>query len=522
MSYFLDGLVQSVTPFSLLVIVIGVLWGMVVGALPGLGLVIAITLALPFTYSMSVTDALLLLIATAAGAQFGNGVTAITVGIPGSPSAVLTVVEGYAMFRRGEGGEALFLNLVAAFIGQVFGAVGFVLLIVPLAAVAPHFLAPEMFALTVIGLLAVATLTAGDLLKGICALILGLIFGTVGADPVASVPRFVFGIQENYSGLDIVAVTVGLLGLGELLHQLYTGVFTGRASPAAPAVTTPVRQRVRVWAPMHSIPPVLLAAGFGCVVAFFIGVIPGLGATAATFIVYQQLRLVARKPDELGKGSREGLVAQNTADNAVVGGELVPTLGLGIPGSGSMAVLMGALVLQGIDPGPNVLQTRPELTGAVSAGLVIAGIFLLPLGWAFSYYAFQLTKVWPAAIFGGGITLILLGAFAAEGRTFDIYMIILFGVVGFALRLFDFPIAATAIGFVLSGLLESNFRHGVLISDGSVGAFFSRPITLLLLLIAAAMLVQQWFWGRRRARRGRGGPPTADATSGEKNCSTNR
>jgi len=486
-SYFLDGMAASVTPFSLLVIIIGVLWGMVVGALPGLGLVIAITLALPFTYSMSVSDALLLLVATAAGAQFGNGVTAITVGIPGSPSAVLTVVEGYTMFKRGQGGEALFLNLVAAFIGQVLGAVGFVLLIVPLAAVAPSFLAPEMFALTVIGLLAVATLTAGDLLKGISALVIGLIFGTVGADPVASVPRFVLGIQENYRGLDIVAVTVGLLGLGELLHQL-------SAKALAP-------QRLRVWAPLRSLPSVLVAAAFGCVVAFFIGVIPGLGATAATFIVYQQLRLVARKPDELGKGSREGLVAQNTADNAVIGGELVPTLGLGIPGSGSMAVLMGALVLQGIEPGPNVLQTRPELTGTVAAGLVIAGLFLLPLGWAFSYYAFQLTRVWPAAIFSGGVSLILLGAFAAEGRVFDIYMIILFGVVGFLLRRFDFPVAATAIGFVLSGLLETNFRHGVLITEGSIGAFFSRPITLLLLLFAAGMLVQQWFWNRRRARR---------------------
>lgn len=515
MSYFLDGLAASVTPFSLLVIIIGVLWGMVIGALPGLGLVIAITLALPFTYSMSVSDALLLLVATAAGAQFGNGVTAITVGIPGSPSAVLTVVEGYTMFKRGEGGEALFLNLVAAFIGQVLGAVGFVLLIVPLAAVAPSFLAPEMFALTVIGLLAVATLTAGDLLKGISALVVGLIFGTVGADPVASVPRFVLGIQENYRGLDIVAVTVGLLGLGELLHQLYTGTFARSgatsAAAAAKALAKQAPQRLRVWAPLRSLPSVLVAATFGCVVAFFIGVIPGLGATAATFIVYQQLRLVARKPDELGKGSREGLVAQNTADNAVVGGELVPTLGLGIPGSGSMAVLMGALVLQGIEPGPNVLQTRPELTGTVAAGLVIAGLFLLPLGWAFSYYAFQLTRVWPAAIFSGGISLILLGAFAAEGRIFDIYMIILFGVVGFLLRRFDFPVAATAIGFVLSGLLETNFRHGVLITEGSIGAFFSRPITLILLLFAAGMLVQQWFWNRRRARRRTDAQDTTDS-----------
>jgi putative tricarboxylic transport membrane protein len=515
MSYFLDGLAASVTPFSLLVIIIGVLWGMVIGALPGLGLVIAITLALPFTYSMNVSDALLLLVATAAGAQFGNGVTAITVGIPGSPSAVLTVVEGYTMFKRGEGGEALFLNLVAAFIGQVLGAVGFVLLIVPLAAVAPSFLAPEMFALTVIGLLAVATLTAGDLLKGISALVVGLIFGTVGADPVASVPRFVLGIQENYRGLDIVAVTVGLLGLGELLHQLYTGTFARSgatsAAAAAKALAKQAPQRLRVWAPLRSLPSVLVAAAFGCVLAFFIGVIPGLGATAATFIVYQQLRLVARKPELLGKGSREGLVAQNTADNAVVGGELVPTLGLGIPGSGSMAVLMGALVLQGIEPGPNVLQTRPELTGTVAAGLVIAGLFLLPLGWAFSYYAFQLTRVWPAAIFSGGISLILLGAFAAEGRVFDIYMIILFGVVGFLLRKFDFPVAATAIGFVLSGLLETNFRHGVLITEGSIGAFFSRPITLILLLFAAGMLVQQWFWNRRRARRRKDAQDTTDS-----------
>jgi putative tricarboxylic transport membrane protein len=496
MSHVLDGFASSVTLYAIVVMAIGVLWGMLIGFLPGLGLVIAVTLVLPFTYSMDLVDGLLLLVATAAGAQFGNGVTAITVGVPGSPSAVLTVIEGHALFKRGEGGVALFLNLLAAAFGQLMGALGFLVLIVPLAAVAPKFLAPETFALTLIGLMAVATLTVGDMLKGLVALVLGLLLGTVGTDPVSSVPRFVYGVQELYGGLGIVPVTTGLLGLGELFHQLYAGEFsrtssTMRANAAADEVDVP-----KVWAPLRSLPPLSVAALFGCVVAFFIGIIPGLGATAATFIVYQQLRLVARKPDELGKGSREGLVAQNTADNAVVGGELIPTLALGIPGSASMAVLMGAMIIQGIQPGPGVLETRPELTGSVAAGLFISGVLLLPLGWLFSHYALRLTRIWPPAIFGGGVILILLGAYSVESQLFDVFEIIVFGVLGFLLRFYNFSVAAAAIGFILSDLLESNFRHGVLITQGSLSAFFTRPLTAALLLVAVAIVVQQWWWRR--------------------------
>ena len=500
MSDLLDGFASSVTPFALLVMMAGIMWGMFIGALPGLGLVIAITLVLPFTYSMGVVDALLLLVGTAAGAQFGNGVTAITVGVPGSPSAVLTVIEGHSLFKRGEGGVALFLNLVAATFGQIIGALGFLALVVPLALLAPKFLAPEMFALTVIGLLAVATLTAGDLVKGLTALFIGLFLGTVGTDPISSVPRFAFGVQEFYGGLGIVPVTIGLLGLGELLYQLYRGEFTPDRSRDAPAQPREQPRIPRVWASLRSLPALAIAGLFGCAVAFVIGIIPGLGATAATFIVYQQLRLVARRPEELGKGSREGLVAQNTADNAVIGGELIPTLALGIPGSASMAVLMGALIIQGIEPGPGVLQTRPELTGSVAAGLFLSGVLLLPLGWAFSHYALRLTRVWPPAIFSGGVLLILLGAYSVQSQMFDVFAIIFFGIVGFLLRLYGFSVAAAAIGFILSDLLESSFRHGVLITRGSLLDFFTRPVTLILLVIAAGILVQQWWWRRKRPR----------------------
>ena len=500
MSDLLTGFASSVTPFALLVMVLGVAWGMFIGALPGLGLVIAVTLVLPFTYSMDVVDALLLLVGTAAGAQFGNGVTAITLGVPGSPSAVITVMEGYAMFKRGEGGVALFLNLVAATFGQIIGAIGFLIFIVPLAFVAPKFLAPEMFALTVIGLLAVAALTAGDLVKGLAALFFGLVLGAVGTDPISSLPRFAFGVQEVYGGLGIVPVTIGLLGLGELLYQLYRGDFSPPAGrdglPAAPREDPP--KIPRVWASPRSLPALAVAGLFGCAIAFAIGIIPGLGATAATFIVYQQLRLVARKPEELGKGSREGLVAQNTADNAVIGGELIPTLALGIPGSASMAVLMGALIIQGIEPGPGVLQTRPELTGAVAAGLFLSGVLLLPLGWAFSHSALRLTRIWPPAVFSGGVLLILLGAYSVQSRMFDVYAIVVFGIIGFLLRRFGFSVAAAAIGFILSDLLESSFRHGVLITRGSLVDFFTRPVTLALLVLAAAILVQQWWWRRRK------------------------
>lgn len=499
LDYLLSGFADAISPFSLAVIVIGVVWGMIIGALPGLGLVIALSLALPFTYSMGITQGLLLLIATAAGAQFGNGVTAITIGVPGSPSAVLTVVEGHKMFKRGEGGAALFLNLLAAVFGQISGAVGFILFIIPLTMIAPLFLAPETFALAVIGLLAVATLTGDDMLKGLGALFLGLSLGFVGPDPILGTVRFAFGVQELYSGLGLVPVTIGLLGLGEFLYQL----FRGDEEPSDQALTDTVKdpEIPKIWVSPRSLPPLAVIGIFGAVVAFFIGIIPGLGATAATFIVYQQVRLVARRPEELGHGSAEGLVAQNAADNAVVGGELVPTLGLGIPGSAGMAVLMGALVVQGIQPGPNVLTTRPELTGLVAAGLIIAGIILLPLGWVFSYYALRLARLWKPAIFASGVLLILLGTFAVADRSFEIYSIVIFGLLGFALRLHHFPVAATAIGFILSNLLEGSFRRGILNEHGSLLGFVTRPLTGIFLLFGLLIVIQHFWWARRQRQK---------------------
>ncbi len=513
MEFLWTGLLDAVNPLSLGILAIGVVWGMVIGWLPGLGLVVAVTLALPFTYAMDISDSLLLLIGTAAGSQFGNGVTAITVGVPGSPSAVITVIEGYQMYRRGEGGAALLYNLIAAVFGQVVGAFGFVLLIVPLAALAPRFLSPETFALTVFGLLAVATLTGSDRIKGAGALFLGLSLGFVGADPVSGIVRFAFGVQELYTGLGVVPVTIGLLGLGEFLYQLYRGAEGFDNTVAQTAKDARGKARLRVSAPWSSLWPLSGVAVFGGVVAFFVGIIPGLGATAASFIVYQQLKWVARRPEELGHGSAEGLVAQNSGDNAVVGGELVPTLGLGIPGSAGMAVLMGALVIQGIQPGPNVLATQPELTGIVAAGLLLSAIVLLPVGWAFSYSALRIASLWQPAIFGSGVLLILLGTYASSNRMFEVYEVIIFGVLGLLLRLNGFPVVATAIGFILSPLLEESFRRGILIELGSYWGFVTRPITSVLLILAVLVILQQSGLIRRvRAWRRKDTPPEkADA-----------
>jgi putative tricarboxylic transport membrane protein len=294
------------------------------------------------------------------------------------------------------------------------------------------------------------------------------------------------------SGLGLVPVTIGLLGLGEFLYQLY-----GKKDEVQGLAGSERRSgqgkgtSLQVGGSLRTLRPFFVVAMFGAVVAFLVGVIPGLGATAATFIVYQQLRLVAKRPAELGHGSDEGLVAQNAADNAVIGGELVPTLGLGIPGSGSMAVLMGALVVQGIQPGPNVLRSRPELVGTVAAGLLLAGVALLPLGWAFSYSAMRIARLWQPAIFGTGVILILLGAYSVSNRIFEVYVIIAFGVLGFILRRHEFPVAATVIAFVLSGLLETSFRRGILMELGSISGFLMRPITASILVFGVFMLVQQ-------------------------------
>ncbi|MGH3756689.1 tripartite tricarboxylate transporter permease [Actinophytocola sp.] len=489
---------------------IGVVWGIIVGALPGVSTLIGITLVIPFTFAMDPGHGIVLIVATAAGAHLGDGLTATLIGVPGTPPAAITAIEGHALTRRGEGGAALYLNLIGAVFGQIFGALMFTLTILPLTFVAKSVLPPEIFAITVFGLLSVAGLAEGDVLKGIGAVLLGAITATIGADPISSVPRFTFGVNDLFGGFQVVPVIVGLLGLGELLHKIDQGTFAS-GSASTGGESWPRFGRISV--PFSELRAYATIGLLGAAIAFVFGIIPGVGATAACFIVYQQSRLVAKRPELFGKGSKEALFAQNTADNSCFGGDLVPTLGLGIPGSASMAVLLGALVVQGVQPGPLLYANRPELVGITAAGLLLAGVALLPIGYLACSLSKRIELVWPPVVAVTSVLLILLGGYTVRGSWFDVYTAMAFGVLGYFLRVYRIPVAATAIGFILGSLLESSFRRGLLTSGGSLQDFLTRPVTLTLLILAVVLLVWQSWLPRRFRRRPRKASNVASSTT---------
>lgn len=496
----LGGLGAIFTPVNFMVMLVGLVLGMLVAVLPGLTLVMGVVLALPFTYKMGVAPALILLTAMYVSGTYAGAMTAILFRIPGEPMDVPLLWDGYAMTRRGEAAKALGWSLSAALIGGLLSAVVMVALAKPVAGVALKFSSPEFFAIVFFGLASVVALSGGTVVNSLISLCLGLVLATVGVDSIYGAERLAFGQPFLLDGIEFLLVMVGAYGIGEVLTRLNGGF---KSEAAAGECGDAGRFRT-------SLPGLgeMLRAKFtyarGTLTGILVGIVPGAGATVSAFVAYGVESQYGKNGKQLGTGVPEGIIAAKSAATASVGGALVPLLAMGIPGSGATAIILAAFLLHGIQPGPQVFASSPELVNTVFAAVFVGVIGMCVLG----YFAIKpLCKVLdaPEAVVSAFVVLFcFVGAFAARNNMSDLYVIVAFGIIGFLFERFKFPIAPMVLGTILGPLAESNFMTTMVSHDNDWTVFFTRPISGSILALAALGLIYPALRGLvRRLREAR-------------------
>jgi putative tricarboxylic transport membrane protein len=460
-----------------LIVVAGVAWGLFAGAMPGIGSVLAFGLVLPFTFGMEPLQAVAFLLAISVAAGFGNSIPAILLSVPGTPAAVLTAIDGFKLHKRGESGLALGVSFVAALVGQVISIPFFVLLVVPLSGLAYVFLAPEIFALYLLGMVAILSLTGKNLVKGLVAAAFGISVAFVGLDPVNASPRFVF-IPDLIDGFDTTPLVLGLLAVSELLRQARQTFRWSNLIESFSAVFPWGRLR-------ETAKPIAI----GTVVGTLEGAVPGGGSTTAAMISYQQAQMLSKHPEEFGNGSIEAIAANESAQNAANSGELIPTLGLGIPGSGSMVLLLAALQVQGLVPGPLLTQQSPELLYGAVAGMLAATIILAITGWWISKWLLRALTVDRSVVIIVALALVIVGVFSLNYRLFDVLTAIMFGIIGYFMLQYGYSVAAAALAVILARGFERALRQGLGIFNDSIVEFLSRPVTAIIVVASIFFLV---------------------------------
>ena len=474
------GVAQLVDPTIWLAVLAGTLFGVIAGAMPGVGTTLAYGLVLPFTFAMPPIYAVAFLLSISVGVGYGNSIPAILMGIPGTPAAILTVIDGHALHKRGEGALALGVSFIAALGGQLISILLFVLLVVPLMGLAYYFLQPELFALYLLGIVAIVSLTGDNVVKGFVAAGIGFLIALVGLDPMNLMTRFVFGFREIRSGFETVPVVIGLLAVSELFRSARQVFNWGEGTTSTGGIRFP---------PFRQLRPTIPAILGGTFVGTMVGAVPGAGATPAAMISYQQAQLVSKRPEEFGHGSVEGIAANEAAQNASNSGELIPTLGLGVPGSGSMVLLLSALTVHGFVPGPMMIRQAPELFYAAIAGLLASTLFLLATGWWMAALMLRAVRVNRSLIIVLALATVVLGVYSLNTRIFDVYVALAAGLIGYFMLRYGYSTAAAALAVVLGGELERNLRLGLNLSNNSWIEMLSRPVTLIIVVITIALLV---------------------------------
>ena len=471
----------ALQPISLAFIIFGVLWGIIAGGLPGITGSIGMALLLPLTWSMDSSVALMMLAGVYVGAQYGSSIPAILIKTPGAPSSAATVLDGYEMHKRGETGRAMGISLVTGTVGGLISVVALIALSLPLAEVALAFGPPEYFALAFFGITIISTLSGGNYVKGFMSGLFGLSLATIGLDPFSGTGRFDFGNLDLLSGFDMIAVMVGLFAVSEVMVQARSLAGWEKISNKGLAAKLPSLKELK-----HLMPITLWSSVIGVVV----GVIPGAGATIASFIAYAEAKRWSKHPEEFGKGSAEGIAAPETANNAVTGAAFVPLLALGIPGSASAAIMLGAIMLHGLQPGPMLFVRNPDVVYGLFMGMFIANIAMLGVGLVTLQAAVRIVNLPQPFLLSGILALVTIGTFSINNNLFDVWTALAFGVIGYFMTLNKFSPASAVLGMVLGFIMETNLRRSLMLEQG-VGweIFIQRPISLVLLIIAFVSLV---------------------------------
>ena len=465
-------------PMSLLWMNIGLAAGIIIGALPGLTGTMGIALLLPLTYGMSSIHGMMLLLGVYCGGIYGGSITAILINTPGTPASAATSLDGYPMAQQGHAKRALHDALAASMIGGLISCIILLTCAPMVAKFALNFGAREYFALSLFGLTIIASVGGKSVLKGLLMGFAGLLLGCVGIDSLEGVSRFTFGNNYLTGGFNIIPVLIGLFAITEIMTK-------SRDINKAVGTTVAVEEEKVSFADVLRYKIVLLKSS---VIGAFIGAVPGTGAAIASFLAYNEAHRTSKHPEEYGMGSEEGLVACESSNNAVTGATMIPLLTLGIPGDTNTAVLLGALTMQGIQPGPMLFTKQANWVYSIMIGMMLVNLFMYRQGRLFVKGFSNITKISTKIMVPCLVVLCVIGAYAIKYNTFNAAAMVVIGVIGYLLKKLDFPLTPMVIGLVLGNLCESNMRRALLLSRGNWLTFFQSPIACVFLALAVFML----------------------------------
>ncbi len=498
------GLGLLLQPAPLMWLVVGVSVGFVVGVLPGLSTSNTAALLLPFAITLPLENSLVLIVSIYAGAQFGGAVPAILFNVPGEAGLAVTALDGYPLAKRGQAGLAIGIARMASVLGGVIGGFFVLFLLQPLGALSLKFGAREMFAIIVLGLVVASSLMGGSARKGLLIGLLGLLLAVVGVSPGTAETRFTFGELQLYDGIPFLAALIGVFAISEMLMLVGSTLMQNRQREQA-VDSGGLRKETRdaidgVKATLKEPGAVARSSGVGII----LGLIPGLGAAVANFISYSFEKRRSKTPEEFGKGSHKGIIASESCDNAVASSSLIPTFTLGIPGSATMAVVLAAFYLQGIQPGPRVLQSNSAEVYAVAIALIAASILILPLGVVLAGPLASVTKVPLSFLVPTVLFMSMVGVYAIRNSIFDVGLALFFGVIGLLLRLNGYPVIPLILGIILGPLAEEYLLRSLQLADGP-GYFFGSVVVNILWALLIGALALMAVSGLRK-RRGAGTP----------------
>lgn len=487
---FINALLQILHPQYLLMMIAGTAGGIMIGAMPGLTSVMGVTLLLPFTYGMEASAGMVMLLSISFGAIYGGSITAILISTPGTPASAATMIEGSKFTARGEGGRAIGISTFASWIGGTTSAIVLILVAPQLAKVALKFGAPEYCTLAVFGLTVIASISGKNVLKGIIAGLIGLLLSTIGLDPITGFSRYSFGVVNLYSGLQVVPLMIGLFAISQVLVNLKDGVAQNQITQKVTRVL-PTKEDLKKSTPVS----------FMCaLIGTFIGCIPAAGADIAAFVSYDMAKKRSKHPEEFGTGCVEGIAAPEAGNNGDTSGALVPMLTLGVPGDATAAVLIGALTLQGLQPGPLLFTEHPDVVNRIFAGTLVANLLMLILGLLGIRLFVKVIQIKPYILTPIIFVLCVMGAFALRNNLFDVGIMLIAALIGYFFIHLEIPIAPIVLALILGPMAESNLRRSLLMSNGSFSIFVTRPISIFFLLLAAVSLL--WPLLRRKNAEG--------------------
>lgn len=487
----LNGLIAVFQPVNLVVIFLGVAVGIFMGALPGISVTLAVALVLTFTFGMGPTAALFLLLGTYVGGIYGGSISAILIRAPGTPASAATVADGYALARKGRAGEALRVALFASTVAGIFSALMLLFLAPQLARVALQFGPPEFFALALFGLTIISNVSGDSVVKGVIMGMLGLFVATIGIDPIGGVPRMTFGITNLQGGVSLIPALIGLFAVSELVDRARVAHVGVEEENTVTDTRLPFSTAIRYLKTILK----------GSVIGTFIGAIPGTGSAISAFISYNEAKRASQNKEEFGEGSLDGIAAAESGNNGVTGATLIPLLTLGIPGDTVTAVMLGALLVQGLIPGPQLFTEHADIVYTIMVGLIFVNIVMYIMG-RFAIRLFARVASIPINLL---IPLLLIlcfvGAYAVNNTVFDAKLMLLFGLVGYFAPKYGFPVTPMLLGIVLGPIAEESLRQALILSDGSWGIFVTEPIALVFILLALASftlpILKPYFSGSR-------------------------